>query len=371
MNNSNRGFTLIQVVILMVGLAIAVSVALKVTQQGTTKARILKSIDTIQNIQKALYGDLSIKDQTDYGFIGDIGRLPSTLDELIYDNGDPNWSGPYLESDFVEDLSNPFLDAWGNEIVYDNLTGKLSLTSESIGDNIVDIPEPVEDISKILFGNIEGTLIDMFGNSIKTGDRQHILIYMEPIFDERNWPPIIQDIEREMRIFHMDRVWGKYHGVESWNALHIFCDKGDNGKDHWSDDWDWTEEDEDDDEEDDEDDEDDDKGKDEKEEEKFDPHFDDFWKDFVLQDEFTKDFLNIQVFIHPDKQGNYGLENIPVRPYIITAYHDKLELALKQYVVITPDESVHLNFRFDALFPGYKEPKDDKEKKDDDKSDKK
>ncbi len=357
MINSNRGFTLIHVVILMVGLAIAPGVALKVTQQGATEARILKSIDTIKNIQKALYGDLNIKDQTDYGFIGDIGRLPNSLDELLYDNGDPNWNGPYMESDFAEDLSNPYLDAWGNEIIYDNLTGKLSLNSESIGDNIVHIPEHFDDMTKILFGNIRGTLIDKYGNSIKNGDRRHILIYMEPVFDERNWPPIIHDIEREKRIFHMDRIWGKYHSGDSWNALHSFFDKSDNDKDHWSEGWDWTEDDGEDD--------------DDKEKKEFDPHFDDFWKDFILQDEYEQNFLGIQVFIHPDKQGDYGQEDIPVRPYIITAYHDKLELALKQYVVIKPDEKVTLNFRFDALFPGYKAPKEDKEKKDDDKPEKK
>ena len=196
---SNRGFTLIQVVVAIVGLAIAATVALKVTSQGTTEGRKIESITRIHDIQRAIGGDERIKNATDFGFVGDFGRLPTSLDELTVDNGDPNWNGPYLTFDFVGNntSSGLLVDAWGNDIEYDNTTGELGLSEASVGEVPIIIPAPYENIEEILFGSIEGSIIDKFNNPPKKGDRKNLLIFMEPIIDENNWPPIVYDPVRD------------------------------------------------------------------------------------------------------------------------------------------------------------------------------
>jgi hypothetical protein len=52
------------------------------------------------------------------------------------------------------------------------------------------------------------------------------------------------------------------------------------------------------------------------------------------------------------------MDNIPVKPYIITCYNDLLEMSIKDYVVIPSSKVVKKNFRFDTLFPGYQAPPD-------------
>ncbi len=236
--SSNRGFTLIQVVVAIVGLAIAASVALKVTSQGTAEGRTILSITRIHEVQRAIGGDERVKDNTDFGFVGDFGRLPATLDELIVDNGDPNWNGSYLTSDFVGDNTSTFVDAWGNDFVYDNTTGELGLSEASVGEVPVIIPAPYENIEEILFGSIEGSIVDKYNNPPKKGDRKDLILFMEPIIDENNWPPIVYDPVRDRRIFHTERMWPFFHPV--WNVIHVFSDPRDHGRDHWRWLWRWA-----------------------------------------------------------------------------------------------------------------------------------
>ena len=352
---SQNGFTFVQVLISVVVLAIAATVALKVSTQGTTEAKIIESIEEILDLQRAIYGDTRLADQTDFGFVGDLGRLPTSLEELIENiNDDPLWDGPYVKSDFTDEDFAALLDAWGNLYDYDNTSGQITIAPESVGDEPILIPEQITDVDKILYGNIQGSLRDMFDNQPKIGDRKHILIWMEPIFDENNWPELIQNIERDKLIFHFDRSWHNFHSA--WNVLHWFSESTDRGRDHWKTDWEWRDEDEDDDD-DDHEDEFDNEGK----KNRFDEHFPDYWKHFVHEHDFDQDFLSIKVFIHPDKQGNYSLEKIPIRPYIITAYHDKLEMSVKQYVIIRPNRTAGVSFKFNDIFPGYHVVEDEEE----------
>lgn len=329
-------------------MAVAALVALKISAQGTSEANIIESIEDILDLQRAIYGDSRLADQTNFGFVGDLGRLPTSLEELLTNiNNDPLWNGPYVESDFSDSDFAAILDAWGNLFDYDNSTGQITIAPASVGDKQILIPEKIVDVDKILFGNIQGNVRDMFNNQPKKGDRKHILIWMEPILDQNNWPELVQNIERDKRIFHLERSFHKHHIV--WNALHWFTDAKDRKRNHWENDWEWRDEDPDDDDDDNED-EFDEKGK----KNRFDKHFEDFWKHFVHKHEFDQDFLSIKVFIHPDKQGNYSFANVPIRSYVITAYHDKLEMSVKQYITIRPNQTAGASFRFNDIFPGYK-----------------
>lgn len=48
----------------------------------------------------------------------DTGRFPSSLDNLLTDSGEPNWSGPYLRGDKAA-----IVDSWGTPFSYKASTG--------------------------------------------------------------------------------------------------------------------------------------------------------------------------------------------------------------------------------------------------------
>lgn len=196
---NQRGFTLLQVLIAVVVLGIAATVTLKVTSQGTAEANIVESVEEILDLQRAMYGDLRVADQTNFGFVGDLGRLPTSLEELITNvNNDPNWDGPYITADIAGTELDLFLDAWGNLFDYDNSTGQIGINSASVGDIPVLIPEVFENLEDILFGDIKGHIRDIYDNPPRIGDRKHILVWMEPIFTETSWPPPSFRISKKM-----------------------------------------------------------------------------------------------------------------------------------------------------------------------------
>ena len=349
---NQKGFTLVQILIAVVAVSIMATVAIKLMQQGSAESRRVDTLTTVQEFQRAIYGDVRLKGQTEFGFVGDMGRLPQSLEELITNTtNDPKWKGPYLPKDFLEDNSNPLVDGWGNSLLYDNQTGQIIADPKSVGDVPLAIPEPFEDVNQILYGGIEGYIFDKYNNSPRKGHRRHILIFMEPINDNQNWPPIVYDINRDMRIFHMERIYSLYHPV--WNALIRFTDNQDVGRNWWRNGWVWKRN-PNDNEADDDEFETDEHGS----TRRFDPHFVNFWTHFILPNEYIQDFLKVKVFIHPDKYGYYHMDNIPVKPYIITCYYDLLEMSIKEYVIIPSNKTVRKDFRFDALFPGYQAPPD-------------
>ncbi|MCP4724077.1 MAG: hypothetical protein GY863_03525 [bacterium] len=472
MMNNNRGFTLFQVVIAIVAISIAATVAIKVIDQGVAESRTQESIRQVQEVQRAVFGDTRLKDQTNFGFVGDLGRLPASLDELLNDNGDPRWDGPYVSNEFLEDNSNPFYDAWGNEFVYDGSTGQIGIDPSSTGGVVIPIPEMPVDAEEMLYGGLEGFIEDMQGNRPKRGHRRHILVFMEPIYDLDNMPDIVYNHQRDQRIFRLDRIWHLFHPV--WNAFHRFTDHSDRNRGHWHGNWRWASseymasfmmrggdlvvwgssdngvklanvnpnypatidkinvrwtrargyekltsisiadnnvwtgevgsntmidinntdmppggsyqrfrfqfnnmlflktlvldfhftdgsvyqarwpknkripppppDDIDDHEE---------ELDDEGHGRRFDPHFNNFWLDFVPNPVWYSEFLKVKVFIHPDRHGNYSIEDIPVGTYIITCYNDLLHKSLKTYVIIRPNKTTKKNFVFDEIFPGY------------------
>ncbi len=472
MMNNNRGFTLFQVLIAVVAISVAATVAVKVIDQGVAEGRKQDSIRQVQEIQRAIFGDTRLKNQTDFGFVGDMGRLPASLDELLTNPGDARWNGPYISNEFVEDNTNPFYDEWGNPFLYDNTTGQVGLDPSSTGGVVVPVPDQPVDSEEILYGGIEGVIEDIDGNRPKRGHRRHILVFMEPIYDLENMPDIVYNIQRDQRIFRLDRIWHLFHPV--WNAYHCFTDPRDRNRGHWHGNWRWSSSeymaafltrggdllvlgrtdnnvrlanvnphyaatidkievrwsrpysserltslsiggnevwsgnvnsntlidisntdippggsyqdmrfewnrvlflkslklkfymtdgsifearwpknrrfppppsDEIDDHEDEYD--------DEGHHRRFDPHFNNFWLDFVPNPAWYSDFLKVKVFIHPDRNGYYNIDEIPVGTYIITCYHDLLHKSIKSYVVIRPNKKTTKNFKFDELFPGY------------------
>ena len=57
----------------------------------------------------------------------DTGKLPKSLDELIHNNGDKKWAGPYISKKEIPQ------DPWGNDYVYELSSDGTGYTITSYG----------------------------------------------------------------------------------------------------------------------------------------------------------------------------------------------------------------------------------------------
>ena len=138
------GFTLVEA--LMTLLLISILATLSIRFMGTTidEAHFSRTLSDMKNIRDAIVGNQDLKDTSghrmSFGFFGDIGAMPATIDELLdqgaYSAWTTNttsltfngWNGPYLGS------GNPdqdyTLDDWGNAYVYMATDAGASLLSK-------------------------------------------------------------------------------------------------------------------------------------------------------------------------------------------------------------------------------------------------
>lgn len=94
------GFTLVELMLVVVIIGFLATVAVVATKGKTKRAAIAASRATIGAVGVALDG-----------FEVDMGTYPASLQELITGSGNPAWNGPYLKSRLPK-------DAWGNDIQY-------------------------------------------------------------------------------------------------------------------------------------------------------------------------------------------------------------------------------------------------------------
>ncbi len=126
--NNSSGFTLIELVIIIVVLGIVAAIAIPKMANVTESSKINSTRAEMQMLKRAIIGNPNIVAggrYADAGFEGDIGHPPVTLAELIakpdslsaYDKFTRRgWNGPYVDSSGNEYLK----DAWGNNYIYNN-----------------------------------------------------------------------------------------------------------------------------------------------------------------------------------------------------------------------------------------------------------
>jgi len=118
--NSSRGFTLIELVIVILIIGVIGTVATLRMGESIETARYEQTKQELDQLATAIAGNPRIYSNgagSDFGFVGDNGALPTTLDELVQNPGGwTTWDGPYVESgpngdDFKR-------DAWNSNYVY-------------------------------------------------------------------------------------------------------------------------------------------------------------------------------------------------------------------------------------------------------------
>lgn len=139
-----KGFALIEIVVVLTVFAILLGVMIPLSYQVVNKRRENKTIDELETLSRAVTGNPVIvinEARTSFGYIGDMGSFPVSLEALYQKGSLPSysfntelkigagWNGPYLDPQIVEYIETLKTDPFGNDFEY-NTT---SYTNPTVG----------------------------------------------------------------------------------------------------------------------------------------------------------------------------------------------------------------------------------------------
>jgi prepilin-type N-terminal cleavage/methylation domain-containing protein len=158
---SEKGMTLIELVMVIVIIGIIAGVAMKSMDSAVETGRIESTKKELNHLAAAIVGNPDLVNngsRVDFGYVGDIGALPVSLDELVtLPAGYSTWRGPYISSNFAQSSDDFKKDGWGVDYAYAGLT----ITSTGSGSNITkQVANAVADLTA---NAIQGTVLDAEG----------------------------------------------------------------------------------------------------------------------------------------------------------------------------------------------------------------
>ncbi|MEO0073106.1 MAG: prepilin-type N-terminal cleavage/methylation domain-containing protein [candidate division WOR-3 bacterium] len=164
MKHRANGFTLMELLVVLLIIGILSSVALRTIDATRDRGLYEETMKEMRTLAQAMVGNPEIVingHRTDFGFFGDMRRLPNDLQELVANTtGSPDWRGPYLRREFESDSAGFRYDAWGRPYTYDQSTGTIS----SLGNGRRPLTLRVVDSLPQLYANsVTGTITDGTG----------------------------------------------------------------------------------------------------------------------------------------------------------------------------------------------------------------
>lgn len=158
----NRGFTLIEVVVVIMVTGIIVAVAMKSFTGLNDSAKLEATKQEMESLAFAIAGNPTITDngaRTDFGYVGDVGSMPPNLDALFTNPGGySTWKGPYVSNRFTQTTDDYKRDAWGNLYTY---AGGVAVSSASGGGTMIRQIAPTS--ADLLYNTVRGTISDIDG----------------------------------------------------------------------------------------------------------------------------------------------------------------------------------------------------------------
>ncbi|HCN19722.1 MAG TPA: hypothetical protein DIS73_05485, partial [Planctomycetia bacterium] len=151
MRHSGNGFTLIDIVIVLAVFGVLLGTMIPFTIQMVHKTRELQTLDELEKLRAAIIGDpvtVLNESRTQLGYVGDMGNLPSSLEDLYKKGSQPaytfnttkktgaGWNGPYISPEIVEHLETLKTDAFGNDYDYTTTPFTDSTTGATVAGRI-------------------------------------------------------------------------------------------------------------------------------------------------------------------------------------------------------------------------------------------
>lgn len=160
-----RGFTLMELLVVLLIIGVLSTVALRTIDATRDRSLFDQTAREMRQIVQAITGNPDLLydgRRVDFGFYGDVGRLPTDLRELVTNlNNEPRWRGPYLRRDLVGDSLGFLRDAWGNLYTWNPTTGTIS----SLGNGRYPLTMRVADsLSQLAENVVSGNITDIENN---------------------------------------------------------------------------------------------------------------------------------------------------------------------------------------------------------------
>jgi prepilin-type N-terminal cleavage/methylation domain-containing protein len=160
---TQTGYSLIELVVVIVVIGVIATIALRSLSTVTQVSRTEQTRHRLDKLVRACIGDpgtASSGIRSDYGYVGDIGSLPPTLEHLAANiDGLATWNGPYLADQLVAAGNDSLYrtDGWGKGI---SLSG-VNLQSTGGPSTLTRALAAAE--SELLYNRVAITVTDLSG----------------------------------------------------------------------------------------------------------------------------------------------------------------------------------------------------------------
>jgi len=201
------GMTLLELLVVLMVLSLILTAAVKAWDVTLERGRYETTRKRLDQIATAITGDpgyVVAGRRADFGFIGDMGRLPENLAELaiappVSPPESSRWRGPYMRAPFNEAPTAFLFDGWGDSILY----SKDSLFIRSYGGRgLADRTRWMThslgfERQALLLNSVQGRVVDVRGVTPPANDTilGAIKVTLEYPFEGRNYATSLTGLE--------------------------------------------------------------------------------------------------------------------------------------------------------------------------------